>query len=93
MCKKIINACNKAADHSKPPATGWGEGEFDNKGCDVKRYPHTYEVILHPHMKAIYEKTDTYEEREAWEKRVDRDGSPRVMERRVKAALSAKESS
>ena len=60
--------------------------DWDDTGRGLKRYPHTYDVILRPEMREHYEKHDTYKEQDLWEKRVNMDGSPRVMERRVKAA-------
>jgi hypothetical protein len=60
--------------------------DWDDTGRGVKRYPHTYDCILRPEMAEYYNKHDTYKEQEVWEKRVNMDGSPRVMERRVKAA-------
>ena len=65
--------------------------DWDDTGRGLKRYPHTYDVILRPEMMEHYEKHDSHKEQEIWRKRVDMDGSPRVMERRVKAALSAAE--
>jgi len=65
--------------------------DWDDTGRGVKRYPHTYECILYPHMIDHYKKTDTYKEQQIWEKRIDRDGSPRVMKRRVKEAEAARE--
>ena len=86
VCQMVIEACNMVADYSKPPATGRCKGEFDARGRGIKRYPHTYECILRPHMVEVYKKQDTYKQQEVWQERVDRDSSPRVMERRVKAA-------
>ncbi len=125
ICAKIKKACDQAADHSRPPATGFNicgrrtvaqahaEGlacrgyddkhnpvgdvvfvdpyDWDDTGRGLKRYPHTYDVILNPEMMAHYEKHDSYKERDIWSDRVDTDGSPRVMERRVRAALKAAE--
>ena len=125
ICEMVISACDKAADHSKPPcgshnvmgrmpirkAMGAGKrclgyddalhpgqdivfvdadpDDWDDTGRGNKRFPHTYECILRPHMVEVYKKSDTWEEREAWEKRVDRDGMLIVMDRRVREARRA----
>ena len=60
--------------------------DWDSAGRGLKRYPHTYECILRPDMVAYYKKHDTYKEQRDWERRVDKDGSPRVMKRRVEEA-------
>jgi hypothetical protein len=60
--------------------------DYDDEGRGVKRYPHTYECILYPWMYEVYKKQDSYEKRKKWEKRVNKDGSPRVMDRRVEEA-------
>jgi hypothetical protein len=65
--------------------------DWDDAGRGIKRYPHTYECILHPHMAKVYKNHDPYEGRKAWEKRTDMDGSPPVMRRRVRDAERAKE--
>jgi len=63
--------------------------DWDETGRGLKRYPHTYECILHPHMAEHYEKIDTWKDQEVWEERVRKDGYPFMMERRVKDALLA----
>ena len=88
ICLKIIKACEMEQQPGKLPMTGGNLGaeDVDFAGNEVKRYPHTYDAILYPHMVRTYESLDTPEARAAWKRRTESDGSVGIMKRRVALA-------
>lgn len=91
ICEKIIKACEIAQDTDKVPMTGGSLSlnktkEIDLAGREVKRYPHTYDAILYPHLVKSYAACDTPERRKEWKRRTERDGSVPIMNFRVDRA-------
>ena len=92
ICQMVIQACDQAADKSKPPLTGatLGQDCWDATGEGIKRYPHTYECILRPYMEEPLREGDCRKDQRDWEHRIALDGSPSIMGQRVRDAREGK---